>query len=273
MSKKIILILILFLLANLLFSKKVVAQISLAQKLSGRILLQVQSHGQAWYVNPLDLKKYYLGSPADALKIMRSLSLGITNQDLAKVPTTADKPNEQNLNFINKHLGKLFLQVQSKGECWYLNPVDKKRYFLARPEDALKIMRQFGLGITNDNLNNIITGYLIKPSASTPCQNCPTTPATNQIIAAAANAIRSDSNTQALSYFTSQVQSAVNYTLNFLNSEGKLILANILADAELTTDASTEKIYTSYVYFNGDKIKVDFHLQKQTSGQWLLANL
>ncbi len=62
------------------------AQDDLAIRLSGRILLQVQEQGQAWYVNPTDLKKYYLGRPADAFAIMKKLGMGITNQDLLKIP-------------------------------------------------------------------------------------------------------------------------------------------------------------------------------------------
>lgn len=59
---------------------------SLAQKLSGRILLQVQQKGAAWYVNPVDLKRYYLGGPADAFALLRQLGLGITDADLNTIP-------------------------------------------------------------------------------------------------------------------------------------------------------------------------------------------
>ncbi|MFA5131233.1 MAG: cupredoxin domain-containing protein [Patescibacteria group bacterium] len=54
-------------------------------RLSGLILLKVQSHGEAYYVNPVDLKMHYLGTPSQALALMRSLSLGITNVDLNKM--------------------------------------------------------------------------------------------------------------------------------------------------------------------------------------------
>lgn len=38
----------------------------LPERLTGRILLQVESHGEAWYVNQTNLKRYYLGRPSDA---------------------------------------------------------------------------------------------------------------------------------------------------------------------------------------------------------------
>jgi plastocyanin len=57
-----------------------------AKKYSGRILLQVEDMGQAWYVNPVNLHKYYLGRSVDALRVMRGLGLGISNANLQKIP-------------------------------------------------------------------------------------------------------------------------------------------------------------------------------------------
>ena len=42
-----------------------------AQK--GKILLQVEQNGEAWYVNPDDGKRYFLGRPADALSVLANL--------------------------------------------------------------------------------------------------------------------------------------------------------------------------------------------------------
>ncbi len=47
----------------------------------GKIFLQVENNGEAWYVNPADNKRYFLGRPADAFSIMRTLGLGISNSD------------------------------------------------------------------------------------------------------------------------------------------------------------------------------------------------
>lgn len=57
----------------------------LVDKLKGRILLQVQSHGEAWYINPVDGKRYYLKDGEEAYRIMSKLGLGITNSDLEKI--------------------------------------------------------------------------------------------------------------------------------------------------------------------------------------------
>jgi hypothetical protein len=60
----------------------------LSNKLKGKILLQVQQHGEAWYINPVDGKRYYMPDGSSAYQIMRYLSLGISNTDLSKI---ADK--------------------------------------------------------------------------------------------------------------------------------------------------------------------------------------
>lgn len=56
---------------------------SAAQK--GKIFLQVERNGEAWYVNPADGKRYFLGRPADAFQVMRYLGRGISNNDFNKL--------------------------------------------------------------------------------------------------------------------------------------------------------------------------------------------
>ncbi len=59
---------------------------ALREKLSGMILLQVEQNGEAWYVNPDDQKRYFLGRPEDAFNVMRSLGLGISDYDISFIP-------------------------------------------------------------------------------------------------------------------------------------------------------------------------------------------
>ncbi len=58
---------------------------SLANKLKGKILLQVQQNGEAWYVYPKTCRRIYMKDGAAAYEIMRFLGLGITNADLSKL--------------------------------------------------------------------------------------------------------------------------------------------------------------------------------------------
>ncbi len=55
-------------------------------RFAGRIFLRVESHGEAYYINPLDMKMHFLGRPDDAFKLMRELSLGISNENIRQIP-------------------------------------------------------------------------------------------------------------------------------------------------------------------------------------------
>lgn len=60
---------------------------SLARRLKGDILLQVEEHGEAWWIHPDKCYRIYLKDGDEAYQIMRYLSLGILSDDLAKMPT------------------------------------------------------------------------------------------------------------------------------------------------------------------------------------------
>ena len=180
----------------------------------GNIVIQTESKGEAWYINPQDQNKYYLGRPSQAFTMMQKLSLGISNKNLENIPvgllknklmqdsdqdqdglsdrmekglfTKLDQKDSDNDSFsdyqeiengynplgagkinadkklINSLLGKILLQTENNGEAWYLNPIDSKRYYLGRPEEAFAIMQSLSLGITNLDLNQIPLGALPK---------------------------------------------------------------------------------------------------------------
>ncbi len=122
---------------------------SLAERLAGRILLQVESAGEAWYVNPRDKKRYYLGRPADAFRLMQELGLGARHKFISAYSVFPD--------FVR---GRILLDVDDAGKAYYINPVDGRAYYLGRPADAFRVMRELGLGITNGNIRKIAVGEL-----------------------------------------------------------------------------------------------------------------
>lgn len=138
------------------FPPSVSAATNLATRLSGRILLQVESRGEAWYVDPLTRRRFSLGRPEDALTVMRSLGLGIRSADLRQIPTV-DETSVGDTALRSRLSGRILLQVENKGEAWYVDPLTQKRIYLGRPADALTAMRRFGLGVTNANLSTIPT--------------------------------------------------------------------------------------------------------------------
>lgn len=141
-NKLIIFIIIVFVFASF-------SNVSAATNLSGRILLQVEEHGEAWYVNPVDNLRYYLGRPDDAFEIMRNVGLGAKTSDINKF-LFSSAPTRLS--------GRILLQVEDDGQAYYVNPVNLKLYYLGRPADAFSVMRNLGLGITNSNLAKISIG-------------------------------------------------------------------------------------------------------------------
>ncbi len=183
---------------------------NLIGRTAGRILLQVETNGQAWYLDPVTAKRYYLKDGNSAYIALNAFGLGVTNNDLAKIPIGVESRFQLNdgdgdgladnleraigtnpgdsdsdddgfsdgeevksghnplgagnlnldYNLATKLKGKILLQVQSKGEAWYVSPVDSRRYYLGDGESAYQIMRFLSLGITNDNLNEIPVGSL-----------------------------------------------------------------------------------------------------------------
>jgi len=124
---------------------------TLAESLSGKILLDVERNGEAWYVYPKNNKRYYLGRPNDAFAVMRELGLGISEIDFQKI-ASAEMDIDGDLKLAKNLAGLIVLQVEKNGEAWYINPITYKKHYLGRPEDAFKIMRELGLGISRKNL-------------------------------------------------------------------------------------------------------------------------
>lgn len=106
---------------------------------------------------------------------MRQLGVGIKNTDLAKIEPSANDqakgialngytiaatgqstgtntPQDFDRPFSKSQAGRILLQVENSGEAWYVNPSDLKRYYLGRPSDAIRIMRELSLGISRENL-------------------------------------------------------------------------------------------------------------------------
>jgi hypothetical protein len=178
---------------------------NLYNNLKGKIILTVETNGEAYYINPQDQSMNYLGRPDDAFSTMRNEGVGISNENLEKIeigltslsgadsdqdglsdlledsigtdktqkdsdndghddkteilgnydPTQKNTQYKIDSSFAKQQVGKIFLQVEKNGEAWYINPQDNKRYFLGRPADAFSVMRNLGLGISNQNFNSL----------------------------------------------------------------------------------------------------------------------
>lgn len=134
-----------FFLVGLLAVTSFASAQSLASELSGRILLQVEQNGEAWYVVPSIEKRVYLGRPSDALNVMQTYGLGISESDFEHL----------NTNDLRRLAGYILLRVESFGQAYYVDPVSLDVHALDRPSDALSVMRTLGLGITDADLSAI----------------------------------------------------------------------------------------------------------------------
>ena len=117
-----------------------------ANKLKGKILLQIESRGEAWYINPKDEKRYYMANGNEAYNLMRNLGIGITNKDLDKIKSSKI--------LAKKSSGKIFLQVENKGEAYYID-FSGNLHYLKNGSEAYGVMRNLGLGITDKDLEKI----------------------------------------------------------------------------------------------------------------------
>lgn len=149
---------------ELKLSKK--TNLKLVKRLAGYILLQVETKGQAWYLDKVTLNRFYLADGPSAYQALRKFGLGITNADLSKIPVSPKselpsdyKKSDSNSDALTNRLkGRILLQVEGRGEAWYVNPSDGMRYYLANGDAAYQIMRNLSLGISNDNIRGVNVG-------------------------------------------------------------------------------------------------------------------
>jgi endoglucanase len=155
---------------------------TLLERLKGRILLQVEDHGEAWYVNPADNKRYYLADGEAAYTFMREEGLGISNKDLAKIPSVSNPALALKRASVcakyplaSTQKGKILLQVEAHGEAWYVYPETCYRVYLKDGDTAYSVMRSLSLGIKNSDLKGIpislvkdvLSGEVTIPSSGT----------------------------------------------------------------------------------------------------------
>lgn len=134
-------------------TKPVATNLTLTNRMKGNILLQVESHGEAWYVDPVTSKRYYMKDGPTAYEMMRAFGLGISEADYAKLA-------KGDLTLRRKLAGRIVLRAQAHGEAYYILPKNLSVNYLKDGAEAYRIMRVLSTGITNTNLNAIPAGQL-----------------------------------------------------------------------------------------------------------------
>lgn len=194
---------------------------TLAEKLQGKLLLQVEDKGRIWYVSPKDQKKHEV-TFANALPLFEGQATGITNNDLNKIPINPDSLTQSldtdgdgfsdydevkngynpygdgkfifNTSLANRMKGKLLLQVEDKGRIWYVD-FDGKRWEITW-NNLMNRFRNLSLGIKNVDLNKITsTQIVVTPPSSTPTPT-PTTTPSSEVTCYSAHSAQNPMNTR-----------------------------------------------------------------------------
>jgi hypothetical protein len=126
------------------------------ERLSGMILLDVDKNGEAYYIYPGNLKKYYLGRPADAFMIMRELGLGVTNLNLANIPIGIIGEPEA---FFDIHKKVLIENVPFTAQAPFGNWTDQRQQDGCEEASSLMAVKWArGQNLTKDEALKEITG-------------------------------------------------------------------------------------------------------------------
>jgi uncharacterized protein YkwD len=137
------------------------AAAAIRERVTGYILLQVEDHGEAWYVDPLTGNRFYMQDGPTAYEMMRTFGLGMTEADFVELAAGDDA-------LIDRLRGQIVLRVQAHGEAYYIHP-DGTVYYLADGPAAYALMREHSLGITNLDLTAITAAELeLVPYGSEP---------------------------------------------------------------------------------------------------------
>lgn len=118
------------------------------ERVKGRILLQVEKHGEAWYVDPVTTRRFYMKDGDTAYQMMRSFGLGVSTKDYKDI--------SNKYSAVNKRLrGRIILKVEENGEAYYIHPEKGSLHYLKNGKEAYRIMRELGLGITNEDIDEV----------------------------------------------------------------------------------------------------------------------
>ncbi len=120
----------------------------------GYILLQTQSHGEAWYVDPITAKRYYMKDGPTAYQMMRSFGLGISEVDYQKI-------EKGDAALKSRLAGRIVLRAQAHGEAYYIHPKSFSVYYLKNGDEAYRVMRLYSLGISNADLSGIPSAEIV----------------------------------------------------------------------------------------------------------------
>ena len=125
--------------------------LGLAEKLKGKILLQVESNGEAWYVDPIDLKRYYLGSPKNTFTLVKNKSKLLSGEEIFDYLFFKRV-------FPKELAGRFVTNEDEIKEHYYILPESLLAIEIRSPNEAFRLLKDQGLGVSNIKLRQIDVG-------------------------------------------------------------------------------------------------------------------
>ncbi|MEZ7821074.1 MAG: hypothetical protein QMB51_02075, partial [Patescibacteria group bacterium] len=156
-----------FILATGLVAIVILPSISFAKtdttltKYYGKVLVETDNKSKIWYVDPLKKEKYPLNSESDAVDVMKKVGVGISNKDINRIKLPTSKySNWRDYTFAKNLSGRIFVQVQDKGQAWYIDPINFRKYYLGSGKNALNILKSLSIKAKSSEINKIKTGTI-----------------------------------------------------------------------------------------------------------------
>ena len=109
------------------------------KQFSGKILIDVENHGEAWYVNPQSLQRVYLGTPDEALYRLTKRAVWVNFSNIERIALDgAESPDPE---YADQMAGYIIGPSDLIGAVWYVHPVLKTRIRLGTSHDAWLVMQ------------------------------------------------------------------------------------------------------------------------------------
>lgn len=118
---------------------------TLSDRLAGRLLIQAEQNGEAWYVDPDTRTRYYL-SPENAFDALRNRSVEMDGAELDGYLANG---------FPARLFGTIVMDNANQNIIYYINPLTLRANRINDSQDVMSLVRALGLGISNGDIGQI----------------------------------------------------------------------------------------------------------------------
>ena len=146
----ILLIVIIAILGVLMYQRNEFQQphaITMAERLAGQFLLDIEHNGVAWYVHPETFERYTVGVPDNFNNFIFNAGNKVS-QEVFDIVLTSTSTQESLEGFILINPSKTPLAL-------YFHPGSNVPIIIEKPGSLLHIIREVGKGISNSDLERI----------------------------------------------------------------------------------------------------------------------